>query len=65
MPGRKLLSETAHGLVSQAMQVGSKVQPFSRESREKASRIRDARVVHSVCPYCAVGCSLNVYVKER
>src|SRR3989449_2075207 len=64
MPGRKLLSETAHGLVSQAMQVGSKVRPFSRESCGKASRIRDAKMVHSVCPYCAVGCSLNVYVKD-
>lgn len=50
--------------VSQFMQVGSRVQPFSIESREKAPRIRDAKVVHSVCPYCAVGCSLNVYVKD-
>src|SRR3954454_5785156 len=22
------------------------------------------RVVHSVCPYCAVGCALKVYVKD-
>ncbi len=51
-------------IVSQFMQVGSRVQPFSMESREKAPRIRDAKVVHSVCPYCAVGCSLNVYVKD-
>jgi formate dehydrogenase major subunit len=51
-------------LVSQAMQVGSRVQPFSVESREKASRIRDAKRVQSVCPYCAVGCGLNVYVKD-
>ena len=51
-------------IVSQFMQVGSRVQPFSIESREKAPRIRDAKVVHSVCPYCAVGCSLNVYVKD-
>lgn len=40
------------------------VQPFSKESIEKAPRIRDAKVIHSVCPYCAVGCSLNVYVKD-
>jgi len=46
------------------MDVGSKVQPFSVESREKAPRIRDAKLFHSVCPYCAVGCSLNVYVKD-
>jgi formate dehydrogenase major subunit len=51
-------------LVSQAMEIGSRVQPFSRESIEKAPRIRDAKVFKSVCPYCAVGCSLNVYVKD-
>jgi formate dehydrogenase major subunit len=51
-------------LITLVMQVGSRTQPFSRESHEKASRIRDAKVTHSVCPYCAVGCSLNVYVKD-
>ncbi len=50
--------------VSQALQIGSHIQPFSKESTEKAPRIRDAKKVHSVCPYCAVGCSLNVYVKD-
>lgn len=51
-------------IVSQVMQVGSRTQAFSLESREMAPRIRDANVVHSVCPYCAVGCGLNVYVKD-
>src|SRR3974390_299190 len=51
-------------IVTQVMQVGSQTQPFSMESHEMASRIRDANVVHSVCPYCAVGCGLNVYVKD-
>jgi formate dehydrogenase major subunit len=55
---------TLPAIVSQFMQLGSRVQPFSIESHEKAPRIRDAKVVHSVCPYCAVGCSLNVYVKN-
>src|SRR5258708_14074930 len=55
---------TLPAIVSQFMQVGSRVKPFSIESHEKAPRIRDAKVVHSVCPYCAVGCSLNVYVKD-
>jgi formate dehydrogenase major subunit len=64
MQERRLFTETLHGLVPQVMQVGSRIQPFSRESREKAPRVRGARVVHSVCPYCAVGCSLNVYVKD-
>lgn len=54
----------AQSVLSQVMQVGSNVEPFSRESYLKAPRIRDAKVVHSVCPYCAVGCGLNVYVKD-
>ncbi len=45
--------------------LSKEVQPFSKESRDKAPRIRDAKVVHSVCPYCAVGCGLNVYVKDH
>jgi formate dehydrogenase major subunit len=40
------------------------VQPFSSESINKVPRIRGAEVVKSVCPYCAVGCGLNVYVKD-
>jgi len=41
-------------------------QPMSRESIEKKPRIRGAdNVVASVCPYCAVGCSQLVYVKDR
>ena len=59
-----MLPQPAQSIVSQALEVGSKVQPFSKESREKAPRIRDAKAVHSVCPYCAVGCSQNVYVKD-
>ncbi len=51
-------------ILSQALQIGSRTQPFSPESYHKAPRTRDAKVVHSVCPYCAVGCSLNVYVKD-
>lgn len=59
-----MLPQPAQALVSEVLEVGSRVQPFSVESREKAPRIRDAKVVHSVCPYCAVGCSQNVYVKD-
>jgi len=58
------LPSTIQGIVSKALQIGSRVEPFSKESHEKAPRIRDVRVVHSVCPYCAVGCGLNVYVKD-
>jgi formate dehydrogenase major subunit len=38
-------------------------QPFSANSVEKHSRIKGATEVHSVCPYCAVGCSQLVYLK--
>lgn len=38
-------------------------QPFSPDSVNKGPRTRGASVVHSVCPYCAVGCSQLVYVK--
>jgi formate dehydrogenase major subunit len=38
----------------------------SRRTEEIAPRIRDAdRVVKSICPYCAVGCAQNVYVKDE
>src|SRR5207248_3824433 len=38
----------------------------SRRSRELTARTQTAdRVVQSVCPYCAVGCGQNVYVKDE
>ncbi|HYU73280.1 MAG TPA: hypothetical protein VEL31_11425, partial [Ktedonobacteraceae bacterium] len=64
MQERSLLPEPVQAVISQALEVGIKTQPFSIESVEKAPRIRDAKVFKSVCPYCAVGCSLNVYVKD-
>lgn len=46
--------------------LGMSPQPLSRESVEKRPRTRDAdKVGVSVCPYCAVGCSQLVYVKDR
>ena len=37
----------------------------SRGSKRLLARTRTAdRVVKSVCPYCAVGCAQNVYVKD-
>ena len=38
-------------------------EPFSRQSVEKASRLRGATVTESVCPYCAVGCGQLIYTK--
>jgi formate dehydrogenase major subunit len=38
----------------------------SRKTEEIAPRIRTVdRVAKSVCPYCAVGCGQNVYVKDE
>jgi formate dehydrogenase major subunit len=37
----------------------------SRKTRELRPRIGEAdQVVHSICPYCAVGCGQLVYVKD-
>jgi formate dehydrogenase major subunit len=38
-------------------------QPYSPNTLQKHSRLRGARLTHSVCPYCAVGCSTNIYTK--
>ena len=38
-------------------------QPVSPDTTQKHSRLRGATKSHSVCPYCAVGCSQNVYTK--
>jgi len=38
-------------------------QPFSPQTAAKSSRLRGAAVSHSICPYCAVGCSQLVYTK--
>ena len=62
LPGS--LPEPVQAAISQALEFGSRIQPFSIESKEKAPRIREANVFKSVCPYCAVGCSQNVYVKD-
>jgi formate dehydrogenase major subunit len=44
--------------------LGMRPQPMSRESVDKAPRTRGAETVVSVCPYCAVGCSQLIYVKD-
>jgi formate dehydrogenase major subunit len=37
----------------------------SRRTSELVARVADAdQIVKSVCPYCAVGCAQNVYVKN-
>jgi len=39
------------------------LQPYSPQAIQKRARIAGATLTHSVCPYCAVGCGLNVYTK--
>jgi formate dehydrogenase major subunit len=41
----------------------SSQEPFSRQTAQKASRLRGATVTDSVCPYCAVGCGQLIYTK--
>jgi len=38
-------------------------EPYSRQSVEKASRLRGATVTEGLCPYCAVGCGQLIYTK--
>jgi formate dehydrogenase major subunit len=64
LPKAAPLPDSLEPIGEEILEVGSHIEPFSVESIEKGPRIRDAKVFHSVCPYCAVGCSLNVYVKD-
>ena len=41
----------------------SRNQPFSPTSVRKGPRTRNATIVPSVCPYCAVGCGQHIYVQ--
>jgi formate dehydrogenase major subunit len=45
--------------------IGAVPNPLSKRSQELAPRTRGAEVYHSVCPYCAVGCSQLVHVKDK
>ena len=44
--------------------VGRLPNPISESTRQAHSRLRGAEVSTSICPYCAVGCSQLVYVKD-
>ncbi len=44
--------------------IGFVPNPISKRSKTLAPRIRDAQAFDSVCPYCAVGCSQKVYVRD-
>jgi len=37
----------------------------SKQTKAWTSRTKDAKVVKSVCPFCAVGCGQKIYVKDE
>jgi formate dehydrogenase major subunit len=37
----------------------------SQKTADWKARINDAKVVKSICPYCAVGCGQNIFVKDE
>lgn len=45
--------------------VGLVPNPLSKRSKNLEPRIKGAEVYHSICPYCAVGCSQLVHVKDK
>ncbi len=68
MTGRRLPAPSDWPLVRQLRgpdRLGRGAAVKSRGSRELQARTASAdRVVKSVCPYCAVGCAQNVFVKD-
>ena len=62
----KLAERISPGSVAQTIQthVGLVPNVPSERTRHLQPRIHDAKVFHSVCPYCAVGCAQLVYVKD-
>ena len=44
--------------------IGFVPNPISKRSQTLHSRIQDAKMSISVCPYCGVGCSQRVYHKD-
>lgn len=51
-----------HQLNGDRLALGSAAQ--SDATRNWQARTVDAKIVKSVCPYCAVGCAQNLYVKD-
>ena len=45
--------------------IGFVPNPISKRSQTLHSRIRGAAVYDGICPYCAVGCSQRIYVKDN
>ena len=59
-----ILSRTLSGLRLRE-RVGNLPNVESKRTRELAGRVRGAKPVVSLCPYCAVGCSTLAYVSDE
>ena len=44
--------------------LGSLAAPASAETNEQKLKIEGAKETKTVCPYCSVGCGINVYTKD-
>ncbi len=42
-----------------------KLSPHDAEANQRKNRLRDAEMVTSICPYCAVGCGILVHSKDK
>jgi formate dehydrogenase major subunit len=45
--------------------MGASLDLASVDAAATGLRIKEAKVAHSVCPYCAVGCGQRVFVKDE
>jgi formate dehydrogenase major subunit len=66
MPDRARIGWPVIRQLTGADKLGRGAATRSQKTEEIAPRIRTVdRVAKSVCPYCAVGCGQNVYVKDE
>ncbi len=66
MPDRARIGWPVIRQLTGADKLGRGAATRSKKTEEIAPRIRTVdRVAKSVCPYCAVGCGQNVYVKDE
>jgi formate dehydrogenase major subunit len=62
----KLMHQQPSESAAEALQthVGLVPNPLSSRSQQLQPRIHGAKMVKSICPYCAVGCGQRIYVKD-
>jgi formate dehydrogenase major subunit len=62
---REILKFGAAGAVAGFSSLGFDVAVAEATTVKQGLRIEGAKVAHSVCPYCAVGCSLLAYTRKN